>query len=64
MVEVDDDVVLLGDLTGPSALIVVECGSSSSVARPVGAGLVYWKLDFGIDPTNAEDGDLIYNRPA
>lgn len=61
---IDDNVTLLGSLVGPTAIIVVECGSSSSVARPSGAGIVYWMLDNGVDPTNAAEGDLIYNRAA
>lgn len=35
--------------------------SSASQARPSTTGPVYWICENGVTPTNAEDGDLIWN---
>jgi hypothetical protein len=43
---------------------VVDAGSDDSTARPSGAAAVYWICDNGVTPTNAVDGDLIYNADA
>jgi hypothetical protein len=42
----------------------IDIGSTAGTARPTGYATVYWYCDFGVTPTNAVPGDLIFNRPA
>ena len=62
--DVDDNLNVLGTLKGPTAIYVIDIGATASTARPTGSiGAVYWICNNGVTPTNAIDGDLVYNRP-
>lgn len=59
-----------GDVLVNDANIMVVAGSSAtpissnSAARPATSGPVYWICAFGVTPTNAVTGDIIFNAEA
>jgi hypothetical protein len=40
----------------------LDIGATASTARTAGAAVQYWICNAGVTPTNAIEGDLIYNR--
>lgn len=61
---VDRNANFLGQVVGASLITVVNGGATAGTARPSGAVIVYWIMNNGVTPTNATEGDLIYNAPA
>lgn len=55
------------DIVRSSSIVIVGSTaspvSSAGTARPSGALVVYWMCANGITPTNAQNGDLIWNAP-
>lgn len=51
-----------GAITRGSGIVTIDIGGTAGTARPANADQVYWICNNGITPTNAAEGDLIYNR--
>lgn len=51
-----------GAITRGSGIVTIDIGGTAGTARPANADQVYWICNVGITPTNAVEGDLIYNR--
>ena len=45
-----------------SGIVKIDIGATAGTARTAGAAVQYWICDNGVTPTNAIEGDLIYNR--
>ena len=63
-VELNGDLTADGEVVGTNLITCLDIGGTASTARPTGVAIVYWICDNGVTPTNAVEGDLIYNRSA
>lgn len=45
-------------------IVVLDIGANAGAARTAGSGVQYWICNNGVTPTNAIEGDLVYERPA
>lgn len=52
----------LSALIASKSMSVVNIGSDPDVQRPQSSSAVYWICDEGVTPSNALEGDLIYNE--
>jgi hypothetical protein len=52
----------LGQVVGATLITTIDIGATAGTARPANADVVYWICNAGVTPTNAVEGDLIYNR--
>ena len=43
-------------------IVAIDIGATAGTARTAGAGVQYWICNNGVTPTNAIEGDLIYNK--
>lgn len=62
--QVDTDLVVDGSVFAGNIIVVIDIGGTAGAARTAGDGVQYWICNNGVTPTNAIEGDLIYNRPA
>ena len=48
-----------------STIVVIDIGAAAGTARTAGTNQIqYWICDNGVTPSNAVEGDLVYNRSA
>jgi hypothetical protein len=59
---VDTDLIVDGEVYGDNIMMFIDIGATAGAARTAGTGIQYWICNNGIVPTNAVEGDLIYNR--